>query len=401
MSVINGVRVVRWQLRVLAAAAALALCLPAQSEVNDPPYWNLWDGSPGSGQTVLGQGGQITLCGTSTSGGTCDPTGEGIFRALDPNSGAGSGHILPFLRFSHSEKSVQGTYTEPSVYQTYVDGAYSETGATSADAGVEGAYNTNAGQHWTDLQGRSVADTFINQAKDAPGTKFNHAVNLSDFDLSGGTAHFLLDINEPNGGVKEILRMDELKIFVASTPELNDYDPYAVDGTGTDGSSSAVEVSGTFDPSGTTAVKVWDMDWDKYWTQPSGANNHSACSPANGSGPGCGGVNLNNEVGTGGSGDLDYELILDSQLFIDAVAALGLGADLSKAWVFLYNYAGAADTKPLVGEVAQADFEEWIYLAKAGVVPPLEQVPAPGTGLLLGSGLLGLIGLRRVILRRV
>ena len=183
---------------------AAAMTAPVHAELVDPPYFNLWLGTAGNQQ--VGQGDYLLLCGTS---GGCNGdtnavgglgTGYAIFKTAAPNSGAGSGHIDPFMRFQHNE------------------------GAATGSATTEAAFNTSASPNTGTIFNSDLTEYSANQAKDIDaGKDFNHAIRLGDLIVDeDGYFTFRLDINEP-GGTKSNILLDELQIFVAGSATLNRY----------------------------------------------------------------------------------------------------------------------------------------------------------------------------------
>lgn len=352
----------------------------AQAELNDKPYFNLWTSGTVHGG-LTGNGTSVTLCGTAACAGSYDQNNYAIFSVVDPNSGAGSGHIDPFLRFQHNEGAATGSSPTEAAYNTDFRSSTSPTNVGAI----------------TDLPG-----TTLNQAKDA--NAFNHVIKLSDLvvEMVNGIemVTFLLDINEPGGG-KETLRLDELALFVSDSATLNNFDVNGPDGFGTFIGSDGQPLA--------NVKKVWDMDYNSFAFQPGaigptndgyGPIKNNGCTNNNGDCTAYGGLNLSNinDSGRAGSGDYDMRMQLSKQLFADAAAAIGAGSD---AYVYLYNFAGEADTTcdtnkdPTCSTEAEAGFEEWAAVVST---PPDDGgggVPEPGTAFLLGGGLLGLFAQRR------
>ena len=379
----------------LEAFAALCCVLPAlaTAELSDPPYWNLWS----TAQTIngaQGDGASVTLCGTADCMGdqslgpnTPNPTptnkGVAIFSVdtvgpLGPDgqpffNSAGSGHINPFLRFQHNENQA--------------DQPYGGQGSHPS-GGVEAAYNTDD-RSWDNVRKLQEEGSFVNQAKDA--NAFNHSIKLGDlveFDQSGkqtvggGYFGFWLDVNEPGNEQNQTIVLEELGLFVGSNNLFNKYTPQGPNDDGTEGTLQQV----TFDANGdeivqATATKVWDMDFDQYAPNKS----DSACNDGVNPDEGCGGIVVDSQQGSAGSGDFDMKVMLSIDLFA------GFSPD---SYVYLYNFMGAVDKFSTPDLEASAGFEEWIA---ATMVPPDTNnvVSAPGTVGLMSLGLLGLLRRRR------
>lgn len=360
----------------LAACLLLAtLATPASAELSDPPYFNLWTAGVEHGSGLLGDNTTVELCGTAAcdSGGGVDAINYGIFSVVPTNSGAGSGHIDPFLRFQHNEGDANGSNPTEAAFNT---GLFTPPGGPGGDVGTITSDPDNY--------------TGANQAKDASGTHFNHVVKLSDLMAEDGLYSFLLDINEP-GADKSTLRVDELALFLSTDAEMKDFlrdEPFK--NNGNPNIATSCFTNGTSCLAANQVQKVWDMDFNALstgGTQKGGAN--------------IGGLNINNENDSGkaGSGDYDMKLQLSSTLFDNALSALGVGAD--QAYVYLYNYMGEAQSKNActpAGDCeteAEAGFEEWAAVVSTAPPPPPPGVPEPGTALLVVGGLLGMLRARR------
>jgi hypothetical protein len=386
---------------------AALVSLGAHAELLDPPYWALWEG--GSGKTV-------DVCG----GATCSDVEKGTFTALTDNYGKGSGHINPFLRFHHNEgRDANGSQTWEAAYNTnYRNDGGADQRADGSDnpgsVGLTGDIKHHADQF--DLKGGLAPTLRDNQAKDGnaggqvPRGTFNHAIRLSDLLQGDGSVRFLLDINEP-GGTKSTLLLDELAIFIADTDQMN----YLIqDEPNPDGIATTrlqkLNEKGAFE---SEALKVWDMDYDAQFD----ANGDLI--------GGIGGLMLDNinDSGPAGSGDYDMMLELKEQLFLEKFEELkgqsGLTTD--NTWVYLYNFAGSADTKlnadrdcgdvqctyvedengnavyldPNGGAISEAEagFEEWAFMVQDGNGGG--EVTEPGSLVLSGIALAGVAGLRR------
>jgi len=327
----------------------------AFAELADPPYFNLW--TPGEVKAGLtGNGTTVALCGTSACNGTISTKDYAIFSVEPPNTGAGSGNIDPFLRFQHNEGA-------------------GNNGSTPTEA----AYNTNfRGSNPQDTGSISgLAATTSNQAKDS--NAFNHVIKFSDLAIdSEGYISFLLDINEP-GADKQTLRLDELALFVSDSDKLN---LLTADLDGENNGKLATAMLSDTNSATEKVAKVWDMDF-----------NTTANGTPLGGGQNYGGLNLtsiNEAQGANGSGDFDMRMKVSADLFKSVMASAGLGDD---AYVYLYNFAGQADSKN-DGTEAEAGFEEWAAEVTYEV-PPDNGVPEPSTALLLFGGLAGMLKIQR------
>ena len=369
------------KLKLLLSLLVTTTCGNAVAELNDPPYFNLWQTGVIAGKSQeAGDGAMKTVCGTYACTQGTDPHGLATFMVVDPNSGTGSGAIDPFLRFQHNV-GAPGNNTTEQAYSTNFE------------------QNSQPKAGW--LEDGDTGDISRNQAKDsnAGNPDFNRALWLDDLLAnadSDGNLHFLLDINEPiSAAGTTTLRLDELAFFVDNSGTLNyltddmagfDYNAATADDPNYDPNNPA-------DPTRTLATaslcrdngqngsnfgadltdcaeKVWDMDFDKVLAD------------------GVGGLNLNNvnnaPNGGGGSGDYDVKLKLHSSLF--------LNEDGSKKgdWVYLYNFMGEADEG---ANEAEAGFEEWAFLQSD---PGTPGVPEPSIAFLLAAAVPATIrGIRR------
>lgn len=372
MSMSHSARIVLGVVGVLgfgAVASAANPPPPTGPGLNDKPYFNLFTGTYGSGSAAaVGDGAAVSLCGSAT----CDSSGYAAFSVIPTNSGAGSGNIDPFLRFQHNEQDNTGNAT------------------------TEMAYNTSQ----SPLQGLTDGTpdlNFMNQAKDAGGTNFNHAIKYSAIVAADGSMTFKLDINEPGGEkcgtgnnkdncvANSLLRLDELQFFISTTDKLSLYDP----GWNNVGTSGATSGNFSNDPlgGGSNTAKFWDMGFAK------------------GQAGGYGGLLLNNlhdEHGQAGSGDYDVQVVVPETAELKAFLA---GHQNQELYVYLYNFAGEADTgncpngqtvKAGCGEAA-AGFEEWAAVTTNGDGGGGggQGVPIPATAFLVGAGLLGMVRKRR------
>ena len=348
---------------LIAAFLAGQATVPAMAQISDTPYFNLWTGTANNGD--VGNSARLLLCGTATlcngdinASDNTVGSGYAIFTALEKNTGKGSGAIDPFLRFQHNEGSANGNAT------------------------TEAAFNTSNNNIGTITNTDPNPDvTFANQAKDVnAGKDFNHAIKLSDLVLdSDGYYTFRLDINEP-GGFKSQLRLDELQFFVAGSDQYNKYTMDTASGNATGQLFAADGV--------TKAAKVWDMDFNKLNIAGVGLDNSNAQTAATTANKRFGGINLDNinDSGPAGSGDYDMAVRLHSSLFQNAAKGI-----TGEAYVYLYNFAGEADTgNKDLGE-AQAGFEEWAADVAPSSTPSTPGVPEPSTAFLMGVGLIGIV----------
>lgn len=350
---------------------AAAMTAPAYAELNDGPYFNLWQGGTFAGNGEVGQGASLLLCGTSVgcNGNTSTDKGYAIFRTAAPNSGAGSGHIDPFLRFQHNEGTALGNATTEAAFNT-----------SNTNIGTITNPNTNPNP-----------TTFANQAKDIDaGKDFNHAIRLGDLIVdANGYFTFRLDINEP-GGIKSNILLDELQIFVAGSDQLN---AYVMD------TASNLATGAPSNGSLTGATKIWDMDYNKLVGGIGDANNGTTVADGTENGPSAqprlGGIMLDSVQSSGpsnGSGDFDMEFLLHSSLF----SGPGITDD---SFVYLYNFMGQADAPgPNSEGEAGAGFEEWAATLKTTPdAPPPDGggVPEPSTAFLMAAGIVGLFRAQR------
>lgn len=338
----------------MIVAMGVVTTLPVRAELDDAPYFNLWTGTAGNQES--GHGDYIMMCGTATCDGNTDLVGSGgsagygIFRTFPTNTGAGSGHIDPFLRFQHNEGDATGNATTEAAFNT----------SASPDIGT--IYNSDGSVY------------SVNQAKDVDaGKDFNHAIRLGDLMVDeDGYFAFWLDVNEP-GGSKSNIRLDELQIFVAGSDTLNEY---TLDEASN--AQSGAPVSGTLDG----ATKIWDMDFNKANSEGIGVDG----VVENTANKRLGGVNLDSVLSSGpsnGSGDFDMQFLLHSSLFE------GFSPD---SYVYLYNFMGQNDSPGLNDEgEADAGFEEWAVTLKTtpDTPPPDGGVPEPSTAFLMAAGMLG------------
>lgn len=199
--------------------------------------------------------------------------------------------------------------------------------------GVESGYNTNGPLEF-----------------DTKSGAFTHAIQLGDIPLINGYRQFSLDINESSSGTNPLLSLDQVQLFVTNNANLTGYS------------------AGTF----AGATKVYDMD------NPAG----SPATPNNW-------VKLDYTTSGSGSGRADMLMYVPDAYFT-------AGGATASSYIVMYSKFGTvfgADG----GLSATAGFEEW-SINKMTVtdaqIPP-NYVPVPAAAWLLGSGLIGLLGLAR------
>jgi hypothetical protein len=143
---------------------------------------------------------------------------------------------------------------------------------------------------------------------------------------------FLLDINESQGGLKNLLSMDRVEIYLTGDRTITNFDPNAP-GAGF----------------GSRANLVYSLD--------GGAN-------------GNGTVELDSDIVRGGSGQADMYLYVKNDLFKAAYNG-------SNNYVVLYNHFGTPHT-------SESGYEEWAVRATA--VPEPSTLASAGTGVLMVLG---------------
>ncbi len=198
--------------------------------------------------------------------------------------------------------------------------------------GIESGYNTNGPLEF-----------------DTKSGTWTHAIKLGDIPLINGYRQFSLDINESMGQTNSLLSLDQVELFVANNANLTGY--------------SAGSFAG--------ATKVYDMD-----------NPLGNPIPNNW-------VKLDYATSGSGSGRADM-LMYVPDLYFTA------GGANANSYIVMYSKFGTvfgADG----GLSATAGFEEWSInkLTAAGTPIPPDAIPIPAAIWLLGSGLIGLIGVAR------
>jgi PEP-CTERM motif len=354
----------------LFAACGLLTSVSSHAIINDDPYFGLYpaEDKP-NGYPAGDSASQAIVCGSSG----CADDLNMLVNVITIKA-AGSGNRDTFLRIAQTEPP--GTGGGP-------------------NSTTESAYNTDYDSE-SDRQvvGSPPGSTYINQAKDfSAGNKddFNNAVLIGGLETINidGVDYFgiVLDINEPGADPKNFLRLDEFEIYLSADGFVRDYDP----GTGLAGSAG----DGAFNDNGlATDGLVFDMDfWDPAAnidgdgsTQGGNLDPISDCG-----GVACGGLILDNNSGTNGSGDEDYEFLIPVALF--EAAALAANVDLNTTYMHVVSTFGMTGDQDQITDTiayAEANFEEYAAITKVNV-----NVPAPATILLLGLGLLGLGRSRR------
>jgi PEP-CTERM motif-containing protein len=199
------------------------------------------------------------------------------------------------------------------------------------DSPVEEGFNTDYRQN-----GQAPLD-------DKSDLQFTHSLTLGSLKTVtvNNTSYYLfsLDIDEPNNGPKRYISLDEVKLYLASAPDLSDL---------------------------SSATLKWDMD-----------------------GAGDAVVYLDGGALSPGNGGDDMQMLVPTSFFA--------GAD-PNSYLYFYTKMGATAGFGADNFDADASFEEWRALQ--GEAPPPPPVPEPATMLLLGGGLAGVIGKRRGLMRK-
>jgi hypothetical protein len=236
------------------------------------------------------------ICDLTTNGATCGPsilTNLAIFGEVSPQP-TGTGYIDPFLRLQEN--------------------------------GQEEGYNTSFRPFQLD-QKEPINYTHDLLLSAVP------VVTIDDVEYR----QFFLDINESDAANKELLSLDELRIYLSATGELNSYD------------------ATTKQLNGLTAIYDLDAGGDN-WIKLNYSLNH-------------------------GSGSGDMVAYIPNSLFTGASTQ------------YLYLFSRFGDQEGYEAE-ADAGFEEW-WVGPTTNPTTITEVPEPATLLLLGSGLTFAVRRRR------
>jgi PEP-CTERM motif len=330
------------------AACCVGITVNANAVVDDDPYFQLFPGAPydfnanTSPGAALGDDTSVSICGAA-AGGSC--TAEILVEVANENP-SGTGYIYSFLRLNEPNNNGQDK---------------DNTGLTT-----ESGYNTN----FPTLQEDSIFD---NDSQDSPGVgnDWNRAVLISDLKAVDGFYQIVLDLDEQGNNPGEYIRLDEFEIHTSSDGMLREYNPNDPG-------------AGSFGAGGWDGI-VFDMDvWKDY---PDGSFDEGA---------GPGGLVLKTCEGTApatggkcGSGTYDYVFNIPVELlagreYMHVVATLGAGSYEEGDW----------NPEAFAG----AGFDEFAaVLCEEGEICDGGKVPVPGTALLIGLGLMGIFGRRRIM----
>ncbi len=190
--------------------------------------------------------------------------------------------------------------------------------------GSEQGYNTDASPAPYDVQ--------------RDGTRFNNSLQLSDLETvtAGGTEYFqfVIDINEPNGGKKSLISLDQLKLF-----------------TSTDPSQTTLDIE-------SLGIKRFDLDL-----------------PADSF--------LKYDDQNSGSGEGDIAFFIPTAAFYDP-ASLGLNLPVAKSSDYLYLYAQFGANISADYETGGGYEEFWTGRGMTPVPEPSAVVPLAGILVLAG-----------------
>ena len=244
------------------------------------------------------------VCDLTTDGSSCGPVFNGaLFQEVSPQP-TGTGYIDSFLRLQHN--------------------------------GTEQGYNTSARPFQYD-QKEPIQYTHDIQLKDVPIVTID------------GVAYreFYLDINEADSEGKELLSLDELRIYLSPTGNVSNYN------------TNNEKLGGL--------SAIYDMDGGL----PRGQDNY---------------IILNYSLNSG-SGSGDMVAYIPNNLFTGS----------SEQFVYLYSKFGLQSGME-ADDGSDAGFEEWWLRETTGSDDPVTPVPEPATMLLFGTAVM--FGLRRRLLPR-
>jgi hypothetical protein len=243
------------------------------------------------------------VCDLTTDGSSCGPIFNGaIFEEVSPQP-TGTGYIDSFLRLQHN--------------------------------GTEEGYNTSARPFQYD-QKEPIQYTHDIQLKDVP------VVTIDGVEYR----EFYLDINEADSAGKELISLDELRIYLSPTGNLSGYN------------TNSEKLS--------RLTAIYDMDGGL----PKGEDNY---------------IVLNYSLNSG-SGSGDMVAYIPNSLFTGS----------SEQFVYLYSKFGMQSGME-ADDGSDAGFEEW-WLKGTSTEDPVTPVPEPATVLLFGTALA--LGLRRRAMKR-